>query len=159
VCTCVRSIISRVATTHAHKVPMFTVQRPTLRGRTADAARSIGGFTPSIAEVDTNASAVCKKQPAATTATTTFFICLTSCCFLSAKYVHPRVMSPYIMRFFSFLCPLFSFFFLFFQVETQCVRGVLDPPVSAFSLSLYRHPFLYTLFSSRFTLIINNNTQ
>ncbi len=25
------------------------------------------------------------------------------------------------------------------------------------SLSLYRHPFLYTLFSSRFTLIINNN--
>ena len=38
---------------------------------------------------------------------------------------------------------------------TQCVRGVLDPPVSAFSLSLYRHPFLYTLFSSRFTLIIN----
>ncbi len=37
------------------------------------------------------------------------------------------------------------------------MRGVLDPPVSAFSLSLYRHPFLYTLFSSRFTLIINNN--
>jgi hypothetical protein len=27
-----------------------------------------------------------------------------------------------------------------------------------FSLSLYRHPFQYTLFSSRFTLIINNNT-
>jgi hypothetical protein len=39
------------------------------------------------------------------------------------------------------------------------VRGVLDPPVSAFSLSLYRHPFLYTLFSSRFTLIINNNKE
>ena len=39
---------------------------------------------------------------------------------------------------------------------TQCVRGVLDPPVSEFSLSLYRHPFLYTLFSSHFTLIINN---
>jgi hypothetical protein len=37
------------------------------------------------------------------------------------------------------------------------VRDFLDPPVSAFSLSLYRHPFLYTLFSSRFTLIINNN--
>jgi hypothetical protein len=36
------------------------------------------------------------------------------------------------------------------------MRGVLDPPVSAFSLSLYRHPFLYTLFTSRFTLIINN---
>ena len=36
------------------------------------------------------------------------------------------------------------------------MRRVLDPPVSAFSLSLYRHPFLYTLFSSRFTLIINN---
>jgi hypothetical protein len=44
-----------------------------------------------------------------------------------------------------------------FTRATQCVRGVLDPPVSAFSLSLYRHPFLYTLFSSRFTLIINNN--
>jgi hypothetical protein len=43
-----------------------------------------------------------------------------------------------------------------FTRATQCVRGVLDPPVSAFSLSLYRHPFLYTLFSSRFTLIINN---
>jgi hypothetical protein len=37
------------------------------------------------------------------------------------------------------------------------MRGVLDPPVSAFSLSLYRHPFIYTLFNSRFTLIINNN--
>jgi hypothetical protein len=36
--------------------------------------------------------------------------------------------------------------------------GVLDPPISVFSLSLYRHPFLYTLFTSRFTLIINNNT-
>jgi hypothetical protein len=33
-----------------------------------------------------------------------------------------------------------------FTRATQCVRGVLDPPVSAFSLSLYRHPFLYTLF-------------
>jgi hypothetical protein len=44
-----------------------------------------------------------------------------------------------------------------FTHTTQCVRGVLDPPVSAFSLSLYRHTFLYTLFSSRFTLIINNN--
>ncbi len=43
-----------------------------------------------------------------------------------------------------------------FTRATQCVRGVLDPPFSAFSLSLYRHPFLYTLFSSRFTLIINN---
>ncbi len=30
---------------------------------------------------------------------------------------------------------------------TQCVRDVLDPPASAFSLSLYRHPFLYTLFN------------
>ncbi len=28
-----------------------------------------------------------------------------------------------------------------------------------FSLSLYRHPFIYTLFSSRFTLIINNKTS
>jgi hypothetical protein len=38
-----------------------------------------------------------------------------------------------------------------------CVRRfILDPPVSVFSLSLYRHPFLYTLFTSRFTLIINN---
>jgi hypothetical protein len=46
-----------------------------------------------------------------------------------------------------------------FLRATQCVRGVLDPPVSAFSLSLYRHPFLYTLFSSRFTLIINNNNN
>jgi hypothetical protein len=43
-----------------------------------------------------------------------------------------------------------------FTRATQCIRGVLDPPVSAFSLSLYRHPFLYTLFNSRFTLIINN---
>jgi len=43
-----------------------------------------------------------------------------------------------------------------FTHTTQCMRGVLDPPVSTFSLSLYRHPFLYTLFSSRFTLIINN---
>jgi hypothetical protein len=43
-----------------------------------------------------------------------------------------------------------------FTRATQCVRGFLDPPVSAFSLSLYRHPFLYTLFTSRFTLIINN---
>ncbi len=41
----------------------------------------------------------------------------------------------------------------------QCVRSVLDPRVSAFSLSLYRHPFLYTLFSSRFTLIINNKAR
>jgi hypothetical protein len=44
-----------------------------------------------------------------------------------------------------------------FTRATQCVRDVLNPPVSVFSLSLYRHPFLYTLFSSRFTLIINNN--
>jgi hypothetical protein len=44
-----------------------------------------------------------------------------------------------------------------FNRATQCIRGVLDPPVSVFSLSLYRHPFLYTLFSSHFTLIINNN--
>ncbi len=44
-----------------------------------------------------------------------------------------------------------------FTRVTQCIRGVLDPPVSVFSLSLYRHPFLYTLFSSRFTLIININ--
>ena len=36
------------------------------------------------------------------------------------------------------------------------MRDVLDPPVSEFSLSLYGHPFLYTLFSSPFTLIINN---
>ncbi len=43
-----------------------------------------------------------------------------------------------------------------FTHVTQCMWGVLDPPVSALSLSLYRHPFLYTLFSSRFTLIINN---
>jgi hypothetical protein len=33
----------------------------------------------------------------------------------------------------------------------KCVRGVLDPPVSAFTI--------YTLFSSRFTLIINNTKQ
>jgi hypothetical protein len=44
-----------------------------------------------------------------------------------------------------------------FTRATQCVRDVVDPPVSVFSLSLYRHPFLYTLFTSRFTLIINNN--
>jgi hypothetical protein len=46
-----------------------------------------------------------------------------------------------------------------FTHATQCVRGVLDPPVSGFSLSLYRHTFLYTLVSSRFTLIINNNSD
>jgi hypothetical protein len=46
----------------------------------------------------------------------------------------------------SFLGHPFFLFFLF---------SLLDPPVSAFSLSLYRHPFLYTLFRSRFTLIIN----
>jgi hypothetical protein len=45
-----------------------------------------------------------------------------------------------------------------FTRVTQCMRDVLDPPVSTFSLSLYRHPFLYTLFSSRFTLTINNKT-
>ncbi len=44
-----------------------------------------------------------------------------------------------------------------FTRSTQCVRGVVDPPVSVFSLSLCRHPFLYTLFSSHFALIINNN--
>jgi hypothetical protein len=44
-----------------------------------------------------------------------------------------------------------------FTRATQCERGTLDPPVSVFSLSLYRHPFLFTLCSSRFTLIINNN--
>ncbi len=44
-----------------------------------------------------------------------------------------------------------------FTRATQSVRGVLDPPVSVFSLSLYRHPFLHTLFTSRFLLIINNN--
>ncbi len=27
-------------------------------------------------------------------------------------------------------------------VQPQCIRGVLDPPVSGFSLSLYRHPIL-----------------
>ncbi len=42
-----------------------------------------------------------------------------------------------------------------FTHTTQCVRVVLDPPVSEFSLSLYLHPFLYTLCSSHFTLIIN----
>jgi len=43
-----------------------------------------------------------------------------------------------------------------FTLTTQCIRDVLDPPVSLFSLSLYRHPFQYTLCISRFTLIINN---
>jgi hypothetical protein len=37
------------------------------------------------------------------------------------------------------------------------MRGVLDPSVWVFSLSLYRHPFIYTLFSSHFTLIKNNS--
>jgi hypothetical protein len=46
-----------------------------------------------------------------------------------------------------------------FTRATQCVRDVLDPPVSKFSLSVYRHPFLYTLFDSRFTLIINNKAN
>jgi hypothetical protein len=77
------------------------------------------------------------------------------------KFVYRiQVEGPFFCAPFSvhFLCPS-SFFF-------QCVRGVVDPPVSAFSLSLYRHPFLslslyrhpflYTLFSSHFTLIINN---
>ncbi len=31
--------------------------------------------------------------------------------------------------------------------------------VSEFSLSLYRHPFIYSLFTSHFTLIINNKIQ
>jgi hypothetical protein len=39
-----------------------------------------------------------------------------------------------------------------------CLERLTRPTVS-FSLSLYRHPFLYTLFSSRFTLIINNNKK
>jgi len=43
-----------------------------------------------------------------------------------------------------------------FTRATQCMRGVLDPPVSTFSLSLYQHPFLCVLFICRFTLIINN---
>jgi hypothetical protein len=42
-------------------------------------------------------------------------------------------------------------------LDPSVMRGVLDPSVSALSLSLYQHPFIYTLFSSRFTLIINNN--
>jgi hypothetical protein len=41
--------------------------------------------------------------------------------------------------------------------STQRMWDVLHPSVSAFSLPLYRHPFIYTLFSSHFTLIINNN--
>jgi hypothetical protein len=45
-----------------------------------------------------------------------------------------------------------------FTHGTQCMWDVLDPPVSEFSLSLYRHPFLYTLLTSRFTLIINNKS-
>jgi hypothetical protein len=44
-----------------------------------------------------------------------------------------------------------------FTLTTQCMCGVLDRSVSSFSLSLYRHPLIYTLFSSRFTLLINNN--
>jgi hypothetical protein len=44
-----------------------------------------------------------------------------------------------------------------FTHTTQCTRDVLDPSVSVFSFSLHRHPFIYTLFTSRFTLIINNN--
>ena len=46
-----------------------------------------------------------------------------------------------------------------FTRATQCMRDVLDPSVSAFSLSLYRHPFIYTLFNSLFSLIINNITH
>ncbi len=33
----------------------------------------------------------------------------------------------------------------------QCMWDVLDPPGSVFSLSLYRHPSIYILFSYRFT--------
>ena len=40
-----------------------------------------------------------------------------------------------------------------FTRVTQCTRDVLDPSVSTFSFSLYRHPFIYTLFTSRFTLL------
>jgi hypothetical protein len=45
----------------------------------------------------------------------------------------------------------------FFQ--DQCMRGVLDSPVSEFSLSLYRHPSIYILFNSLFTSIINKPTK
>ena len=50
----------------------------------------------------------------------------------------------------------FDFALLIHNKQTQCIRGVLDPSVSVFSLSLYRHPFIYTLCNSRITLIINN---
>ena len=39
------------------------------------------------------------------------------------------------------------------------ITCTLDPPVSVFILSLYRHPFLYTLVSSLFTLILNNKRR
>jgi hypothetical protein len=39
-----------------------------------------------------------------------------------------------------------------FTHVTQCMWGVLDPPVSVFSLSLYRHPYIYILFTSDFDL-------
>jgi len=39
-----------------------------------------------------------------------------------------------------------------FNRTTQCMRGVLDPSVLAFRISLYRHPsIIYIFFSSRFT--------
>jgi hypothetical protein len=38
-------------------------------------------------------------------------------------------------------------------LATQCMWGVLDPSVSTFSLSLYRHPSIYILFSSRFPFL------
>jgi hypothetical protein len=44
-------------------------------------------------------------------------------------------------------------------VQPSVCEIVLGPPVSAFSLSLYRHPFLYTLFNSRFTFIINHSNK
>ena len=40
---------------------------------------------------------------------------------------------------------------LYVYPHNMCMWVVLDPPVSAFSLLLYRHPSIYLLFSSRST--------
>ena len=57
---------------------------------------------------------------------------------------------------------IYSLYLSLYSYNKQhTVWVVLDTPVqvSVFSLSLYRHPYIYTLFSSHFTLIINNNKE
>jgi hypothetical protein len=58
---------------------MFKEQRLMLSGRKTDAARNTGVFASSLAELDTKASAVCKKYPAAAMTAATFLILAIHC--------------------------------------------------------------------------------